>query len=159
MRSSARRWGIITCMSTRKLISLFVLLAVVALPLLAERKAVHPKEFPTGRPFSPGVWAGKTFYVAGQTGQDLKTGKSPQEFEAEVKETFAHIDLILKGAGLSFDDVVAVNVYLTDMTLFPRLNQVYNTFFKEPRPVRTTVGVAKLVGDARIEITVVAYKQ
>ena len=132
---------------------------MLALPLLAERKAVHPKDFPTGRPFSPGVWAGKTLYVAGQTGQDLKSGKTPEEFETEVKETFAHIDLILKGAGLSFDDVVAVNVYLTDMDLFPAMNKIYSTYFKEPRPVRTTVGVAKLVGGAHIEITVVAYKQ
>ena len=55
-------------------------------------------------------------------------------------------------------DVVAVQVYLTDMELFPRMNAVYTTYFKEPRPARTTVGVAKLVGTARIEITVTAKR-
>jgi 2-iminobutanoate/2-iminopropanoate deaminase len=59
---------------------------------------------------------------------------------------------------MSFDDAVAVQVYLTDMSLFPRMNAVYTTYFKEPRPARTTVGVAKLVGTARIEVTVTAHR-
>jgi 2-iminobutanoate/2-iminopropanoate deaminase len=69
-----------------------------------------------------------------------------------------NVGVILKEAGYDFKDAVTVNVYLTDMELFPRMNAVYTTFFPEPRPVRTTVGVAKLVGTARIEITVTAWK-
>ncbi len=126
--------------------------------LLAENKVIHPKEFPTGRPFSPGILAGGTLYVAGQTGQDLKTAKIPEDFEAEVKQTLENIGLVLKEAKMSFSDAVAVQVYLTDMNLFQRMNAVYTTYFKEPRPARTTVGVAKLVGTARIEITVTAHK-
>jgi 2-iminobutanoate/2-iminopropanoate deaminase len=53
---------------------------------------------------------------------------------------------------------VTVHVYLTDIGLFQRMNAVYTTYFKEPRPARTTVAVAKLVGTARIEITVTASK-
>lgn len=124
----------------------------------ADKKVIHPKEFPTGRPFSPGILAGNTLYVAGQVGQDLKTGQIPDDFEAEVRKTLDNIGLVLKEAGMSFDNAVAVNVYLTDMELFQRMNAVYTTYFKEPRPVRTTVGVAKLVGKARIEITVTAAK-
>ena len=59
---------------------------------------------------------------------------------------------------MGFEDAVTVQVYLTDMELFPKMNGVYTTFFKEPRPARTTVGVAKLVGTARVEITVTAHK-
>jgi enamine deaminase RidA (YjgF/YER057c/UK114 family) len=59
---------------------------------------------------------------------------------------------------MNFGNAVSVNVYLTDMELFQRMNAVYVTYFPEPRPVRTTVGVAKLVGKARIEITVTARK-
>ena len=59
---------------------------------------------------------------------------------------------------MSFDNVVGSNVFLTDMGLFPRMNAVYTTYFKEPRPVRTTVGVAQLVGTARIEINVIAVR-
>ena len=124
----------------------------------AEKKVIQPKEFPTGRPFSPGILVDGTLYVAGQTGNDLKTGQRPESFEDEVKLCLNNIGIILKEAGFDFKDVVAVNVYLTDMELFPRMNAVYTTIFKEPRPVRTTVGVAKLVGTSRIEITVTARK-
>lgn len=126
---------------------------------LAQRQAVQPKEFPTGRPFSPGVWAGDTLYVAGQIGSDLKTSKIPESFEDEVKTCLNNIGIILKEAGLSLDDVVTVNVYLTDMSLFPRMNAVYVPFFREPRPARTTVGVAGLAGNAKIEITVTAHRK
>jgi len=122
----------------------------------ADKKVIQPKDFPTGRPFSPGILVDGTLYVAGQTGADLKTGKIPEEFEAEVRQALDNIGLVLKEAGKGFADAVAVQVYLTDMELFPRMNAVYTTYFKEPRPARTTVGVAKLVGTARIEITVTA---
>lgn len=125
----------------------------------ANKKLIHPNGFPKGGPFSPGLLVGDTLYVAGQVGRDLKTQQYPAEFEAEVKTTLENIGLVLKEAGFTFDDVISVNVYLTDMELFQRMNAVYITYFKEqPRPVRTTVGIAKLVGTARIEITVTARK-
>src|SRR5262249_27118425 len=111
-----------------------------SLPLLAEKKVIHPKEFPTGRPFSPGILADGTLYIAGQTGQDLKSGKISDNFEAEVKQCLDNVGLILKEAGMGFEHAVTVNVYLTDMDLFQRMNAVYTTYFKEPRPARTTVG-------------------
>lgn len=135
-----------------------ILLSLILAATLAaaDKKVIQPKDFPTGRPFSPGILVDGTLYVAGQTGSDLKTGKLPEEFEAEVKQALDNIGLVLKEAGKGFEDAVTVQVYLTDMELFPRMNAVYTTYFKEPRPARTTVGVAKLVGTARIEITVTA---
>ena len=122
------------------------------------KKVIQPKEFPTGRPFSPGILVGGTLYVAGQTGQDPKSGAIPADFEAEVKQALENVKLILTEAGMKFEDAVAVQVYLTDMDLFQRMNAVYTTYFKAPLPARTTVGVAKLVGTAKIEITVTAHK-
>lgn len=124
---------------------------------LAEKKPVAPKDFPAGRPYSAGILADGTLYVSGQTGAD-KAGKYPVEFEDEVKQTLANVGEILKAAGMDFSNAVAVQVYLTDMDLFQRMNGVYTSVFPEPRPARTTVGVAKLVGAARIEITVTARK-
>jgi 2-iminobutanoate/2-iminopropanoate deaminase len=129
-----------------------------SLPLMAEKKVIQPKEFPTGRPFSPGILSGGTLYIAGQTGQDLKTAKIPDDFDVEVKQCLENIGLVLKEAKMGFGDVVAVQVYLTDMSLFQRMNAVYITYFKEPRPARTTVGVMKLAGPAHLEITVTAHK-
>jgi len=130
----------------------------------ADRKAITPPEFApaAGAPapfFSPGILAGGTLYVAGQIGQDLKTKEIPADFEAEVKTCLNRIGIILKAAGMTFDDAVSVQVYLTDMDLFPRMNAVYATYFKDPRPARTTVGVVKLaLPNAHVEITVTARK-
>lgn len=136
-----------------------VCLLIAGMAAAAEKQVVQPKEFATGRPFSPGiVTANGTLYVAGQVGSDLKTGKISDNFEEEVRQTLANIGVILKEAGYDFKDAVSVNVYLTDIDLFQRMNAVYTTFFPEPRPVRTTVAVSKLVGTAKIEITVTAWK-
>jgi 2-iminobutanoate/2-iminopropanoate deaminase len=59
---------------------------------------------------------------------------------------------------MSYQDVVSVQVYLTDIGQFQRMNAIYTTYFKEPRPTRTTVGVAGLAGGAHLEITVTAKK-
>jgi reactive intermediate/imine deaminase len=139
--------------------NLCLILLLAAAPLAAEKKVIAPPEFAKGAPYSPGMLVDGTLYVAGQIGQDLKTRQIPTDFEAEVKTTLANIGLVLKAAGMDFKDVVSVHVYLTDIELFQRMNAVYTTFFPEPRPARTTVGVTKLAAPAaRIEITVTARK-
>ena len=143
----------------RTFTALFLGLALAAAVFAQPRQAVHPKDFPAGAPYSPGILTDGTLYIAGQTGADLKTNAIPAEFEAEMKQCMNRIGLVLKEAGMGFEDVVAVQVFLTDMDLFPRLNAVYTTYFKEPRPARTTVGVARLVGPAHVEITVTAHKR
>jgi 2-iminobutanoate/2-iminopropanoate deaminase len=75
-----------------------------------------------------------------------------------VKQALDNIDVVLKAAGLSSSDVVSVQVYLNDGALFQRMNTVYTAYFKDPRPTRTTVVVAKLVGPGNIEITATAKK-
>ena len=81
---------------------------------------------------------------------------SPRHFLDLLDHSTETLRAILKAAGMDYSNVVAVQVYLTDMDLFPKMNGVYLTYFKEPRPTRTSVGVAKLVGTTRIEITVTA---
>jgi 2-iminobutanoate/2-iminopropanoate deaminase len=138
------------------LLSMVLAATLAAAHKPAHKKVIQPKDFPTGRPFSPGILVDGTLYVAGQTGTDVKTGKLPEDFEGEVKQALENAGAVLKEAGMGYQDVVAVQVYLTDMELFPRMNAVYTTYFKEPRPARTTVGVARLAGGAHIEITVTA---
>ena len=128
-------------------------------PLAAEKKVIAPPEFTGNPPFSPGILVDGTLYVSGQIGRDLKTNQVPADFEAEVKTLLNNIGIVLKAGGMAYKDVVSVQVFLTDMDLFPRMNAVYTTFFPEPRPTRTTVGVTKLAASgARIEITVTARK-
>jgi len=146
---------------TLRLASLTLLLAVCALAAdePAKKKVVTPKDSPAGRPFSAGILAGDTLYVSGQGGFDSKTKKIPDSFEDEVRSCLNNVHAVLEAGGMDYSDVVAVQVYLTDMDLFQRMNAVYMDVFKEPRPTRTTLGVSKLAGaGAHIEITVTARK-
>ena len=142
-----------------RITTVLLLSLALAVSCFAEKRVISPPGSPSGRPFSPGVLVDGTLYVSGYVGSDLKTGKVPEDFEAEVKLCLENIGGVLKAAGMSFGDAVSVQVYLTDIGLFPRMNAVYTTYFKEPRPARTTVGVTKLAApDAHIEITVTARK-
>lgn len=129
----------------------------------AEKKVIAPPEF-APQPgatsnFSPGILVDGTLYISGQLGTDVKTREFPKEFEAEVKNSLDNIGIILRAAGMTFADVVSVQVYMTDVSLFARMNAVYTSVLKEPRPARTTVGVAHLANpNARIEITMTARK-
>lgn len=142
----------------KKTIAITLLLMLAGLATAADKKIIYPPEFRPNMPFSPGVLVGDTLYCAGQTGSDLKTGEYPEKFEQEVQQTFRRIGIILKAAGYDYSDAVDVKVYLVDIALFPEMNSVYTQYFKKDRPARTTVAIAGLVGEARIEITVTARK-
>jgi len=140
-------------------ISAVTAVMLAAFPLAAEKKVITPPEIPPSPNFSAAILADGTLYVSGQIGTDLKTKQVPADFDDEVKAVLTNIGMILKAGGMDYKDVVSVQVYLTDMDLFPKMNAVYTTFFKEPRPSRTTVGVTKLASPAaHIEVTVTARK-
>ena len=123
----------------------------------AEKQIVRPQGTTPAGNYSPGILVDGTLYVSGQGGED-KDGKIPGSFEAEVKQALDNIGAVLKEAGMSPTDVVSVQVYLTDGALFQKMNAVYTQYFQDPRPTRTTVVVAKLVGEGHIEITATARK-
>ena len=75
-----------------------------------------------------------------------------------MRQSLDNIGTVLKTAGMTSADVVSVQVYLTDAAKFQRMNAVYRNYFKEPRPTRTTVVFAALVGTGNIEIIVTARK-
>lgn len=143
-----------------KFICGLILISLCAtMPALAQKKIIQPKEFAAGGPFSAAILVDGTLYVSGQIGRDLTTQQIPKDFEAEVRQVFDNIGIILKEAKMNYKDVVSAQVYLTDMELFSRMNAVYITYFKTDRPARTTVGVAKLAAPgARIEIAVTARR-
>lgn len=125
---------------------------------ISEKKFIMPEGYNRGLPFTPGILVDGTLYVAGFSGEDAKTGVIPEDFETEVKQALDKIGVILKEADMDYKDVISVQVYLTDMTLFDRMNKVYRTYFDEPRPTRSIMGLKELIGPARFEITVTARK-
>jgi 2-iminobutanoate/2-iminopropanoate deaminase len=122
------------------------------------RMIVSPDAPPPGGPYSPALEVGEWVFLSGQGGVDPSTGRMvSDEIEAQTEQTFANISALLAAAGLSKSDVVSCLVHLSDLSLFPRFNAVYERQFNEPRPVRTTVG-APLVAGMVVEITVVAHR-
>jgi 2-iminobutanoate/2-iminopropanoate deaminase len=121
------------------------------------KKVIVPKGAQPSAAWSHGLLVDGTLYVSGMGGEDA-AGKIPATFEAEVKQSLDNINAVLKEAGMTLSDVVSVQVYLTDGALFDRMNTVYKATFKDPKPTRTTVVVAKLVGAGHIEITATAKK-
>jgi len=110
-------------------------------------------------PYSHAVEAGDLIYLSGQTPIDSKTGKLVQgDIAAQTEQCFKNLFNVLAAAGLTPEDVVKVNVFLTDMNDFTAMNTVYTNQFSSPYPARTTVGVAALPLGARVEIEMIARK-
>jgi 2-iminobutanoate/2-iminopropanoate deaminase len=124
------------------------------------RRVIQPAKFPnTGLPYSPGILAGDTLYLAGQLGRDPATAKLvPGGIEAETKQTLTNLGEVLREAGMDFGDVVSVTAYLVDFKEFDAYNKVYREFFPKDPPARATVGVAALNQGGRIELQMIAVK-
>lgn len=141
----------------KKLAAISFLTLLSASAFAATKKVIIPAGEKPSANWSHGILIDGTLYVSGFAGEE-KDGKVPPNFEDEARLALANIDAVLKAGGMTSADVVSVQVYITDVALFPRMNAVYTSFFKEPRPTRTTVVVKSLVGPGHIEITVTARK-
>jgi 2-iminobutanoate/2-iminopropanoate deaminase len=137
-----------------------VAFAALAAPLAAQqKKEVVNQPGATANPnavLSNAIKLGNTIWVSGQTG--TVRGDSASTIEKETTAALDKIKASLEAGGFSMGDVVSVQVYLTDIEEFQKMNGVYRTYFPDMKPTRTTVQVAKLVGTAKIEITATAAK-
>lgn len=121
------------------------------------RQAITAEGAAVVGPYSMGVRAGEFVYFSGQTPLDPATGKLLEGgVPAQTEQCFRNLFAVLKAAGMTPDQVVKVNVFLTDMADFPAMNEVYAKQFAKPFPARTTIGVASLPLGARIEIEMIA---
>ena len=123
-----------------------------------ERKAVNLSPA-RGLPFSDGVVAGNTLYIAGQEGTDESDKLVAGGIGPETSSALVNIKRLLKAAGFELKDVVSVTVYLADIHEFPDMNKTYKSVMPDPKPARATIQAAALVNNARIEISAIAVKQ
>jgi 2-iminobutanoate/2-iminopropanoate deaminase len=109
-------------------------------------------------PYSQAIRAGDVVYASGQIPLDPATGKIVGgEIEDETRRVLANLAAVLEAAGSGLDRVIRTTVYLTDLSLFPRVNAVYAEAFSfDPAPARVTVGVAALPLGAQVEIDAIA---
>jgi len=127
---------------------------------VSDKQAVHTEDAPAAiGPYSQGVWAGSFFFSAGQIGLDPETGELVSGgVAAETRRVFQNLAAVLEAADLILDDVVKTSVFMADMNEFGIVNDVYAEHFETPYPARSTVEVARLPKDGRVEIEVVARK-
>ncbi len=123
---------------------------------MSKTTITSPELSPPVGPFSQAVEAGGFIYFSGQVAQDPTTGKLVAGgIAAETERVFQNLSAVLKAAGKSFDDVVRVGVFLTNISDFGALNGVYDKHFRPPFPARTTIGVAALPLGACVEMDLV----
>jgi len=103
--------------------------------------------------YSQAVRAGDTVYISGQIPLDPASGTLVSgDIEAEIRRVFENLKAIAEAAGGTLAHVVKLSVFLTDMTHFPKVNEVMATYFAMPYPARAAGGVAALPRGARVEI-------
>lgn len=120
----------------------------------SERRAVETGEAPAPiGPYSQAVIADGVLYVSGQVPLDPESGELVEGGVTEqASRCLQSLEAICRAAGTKLTAAARIGIYLTDMSQFPDVNDVYATFFQKPFPVRTTVGVAALPKGALVEM-------
>lgn len=103
-------------------------------------------------PYSQAVRAGDTVYLSGQIGLDPTTGILVEGIEAQAHQVFLNIRAVCEAAGGTLDDIIMLQLLLTDLADFAKVNEIMTSYFKPPFPARATVEVAGLPRGARIEV-------
>ncbi|KRL96709.1 Rid family detoxifying hydrolase [Liquorilactobacillus satsumensis] len=115
-------------------------------------------------PYSQGlrVSAAETLYCSGQVGINPQTGDfAGEQVEVQAKQALENIKAIVTAAGFEVAEIVKMTVFMTEITDFKKVNEVYADFFKEVTqlPARSAVGVQALPADAKVEIEAFAVHQ
>lgn len=122
-------------------------------------KAIQTDKAPAAiGPYSQGIAAGPFRFVSGQVGLDPSTGKLVgQDFSAQARQVLQNMQQIVEAGGCSLQQVVAVDVFLTDMGKFAAFNEIYKEYFTDHRPARAVVEVSALPIGAQVEAKCVVY--
>lgn len=139
---------------------LLLLLSASSLAADSDRKHVvlDPSPARNAFPFSDAVLVGNTLYVAGTVGFD-KTGKPPAAVEDEARLAMEAMKRVVESQGMAMDDLVSVQVYSNDFSLYEKFNGVYRSYFHEQFPARAFIGVASLIRGAHFELMGIAVKR
>lgn len=110
-------------------------------------------------PYSQAGLAGNILYVSGQIPIDPKTDKLIEGTVAdETKQVMNNIGALLTASGFTFENIVKSSIFLSDMSHFVAVNEIYGSYFKSNYPARETVAVLGLPKNVNVEISVIAYK-
>jgi 2-iminobutanoate/2-iminopropanoate deaminase len=110
-------------------------------------------------PYSQAVKAGNLLFVSGQVAINPATGNvEATDIPAETRQVMENLKAVLQEAGYQFADVVKTTIFLSDMSLFPTVNEAYGKYFTSAFPARETVAVKGLPKGVNVEISMIAAK-
>ncbi|MDO8291579.1 MAG: RidA family protein [Gallionella sp.] len=127
---------------------------------MANKKFIQTPDAPAAiGTYSQAVRVDHTVYLSGQIGLDPTSMQMVEGIDAQIHRVFQNMRAVATAAGGSMDDVVKINIFLTDLAHFSRVNETMATYFHQPYPARAAVGVASLPRGALIEADGVMYLQ
>jgi 2-iminobutanoate/2-iminopropanoate deaminase len=152
--------------STQRIVAVLLMLAAIAAAATPEPKTiigpVRHIVLPSRKdilPYSDGVLVGNTLYLAGFIGIDPETGKPPAELEKEIRLLLDGMKTTLAAADLTMDDLVSVQVFCPDLSLYDKFNEIYRTYFTKDFPARAFVGSGPLLRGGRFEAQGIAVRR
>ena len=110
-------------------------------------------------PFSDGVLVGNTLYLAGRIGIDPQTGKPPEDVEKEIRLLLDGMKTTLAAADMTMDNLVSVQVFCPDLSLYEKFNEIYRTYFTKNFPARAFIGSGPLLRGGRFEAQAIAARR
>lgn len=108
-------------------------------------------------PYSQAMRYGNLIYTSGQISLNSEGVISPEDIAGQTRIVIGNLKKILESEGSSLENVIKTTVFLKDMNEFSKMNEVYGEFFGDNPPARSTIEVARLPKDARVEIEVIAF--
>jgi 2-iminobutanoate/2-iminopropanoate deaminase len=127
--------------------------------LSSSRRFINLPDRRHNLPFSDGVLVGDTLYLSGRIGIDPATGVAHADVHQEIKLLLDGVRDVLVAAGMTMDDLVYVQIYCPDLSLFSRFNERYRTYFSKDLPARAFLGSAPLLLNGRFELQGIAVKR
>ena len=109
--------------------------------------------------YSQAIAIANTIYISGQIPIDPKTSELVKGKENQIIQVLKNLKAVCEEANASLDDIVKLNIYLQDLSVFSSVNEIMQEYFKEPYPARSTIEVAKLPLNALIEIEAIIVKE
>ena len=106
-------------------------------------------------PYSQAIKVGNTVYLSGQIPLDPATMEVVEGFEAQVCRVFDNLSAVAEAAGGKLQDIVKLNIFLTDLGNFATVNEIMERYFEKPYPARAAIGIAALPKGAQVEMDAV----
>ena len=127
---------------------------------MSNKKTIQTPDAPAAiGTYSQAVRVDDTVYLSGQIGLDPISMQMVDGIEAQVHRVFQNLRAVAYAAGGSMDDVVKLNIYLTDLAHFAKVNEIMATYFHQPYPARAVVGIASLPRNALVEADGIMFLQ